>query len=111
MFVVAAGGANIDPGMVSQHREWAKSAGTGQDRLSPKLCDGRGGRRVPQVVRQQLAKLDQVSRWAVSFLNAEKVRIPKPGDEAPMTRDPSGWVADHMAAMRRGRVSFDPRKG
>ena len=92
MFVVAAGGANIDAGMVSQHREWAKSRAPGRSTFAKNFVTDAEADEFRRIVRQQLSKLDQVSRWAVSFLNAEKVRIPKPGDEAPMTRDPSGGL-------------------
>ena len=68
MFVVAAGGANIDPGMVSQHREWAKSAGTGKIDFAKNFVTDAEADEFRRIVRQQLSKLDQVSRWAVSFL-------------------------------------------
>jgi hypothetical protein len=105
-FLWRPGGSDIDPRMTCQHREWSD---VGKPDFATNFSTDAGADEFRKLVRQQLAKLNTVSRWAVSFLNSEGVRVE--GDDRPITRDPDGWVIGHMPAMRRGRVVFDPKRG
>jgi len=100
-------GPDLDPKMVCQHREWGRNATppTGKPDFATNFSTDGTADDFRRLVGQQLAKLNAVSQWAVSFLNSDRERVPG------LTRDPDGWVNGHMGAMRRGKVIFTPQRG
>jgi hypothetical protein len=94
--------ADLKPKMTCQHREWSDQ---GKIDFATNFSTKAQADGFRKLVGQQLAKLNAVSRWGVSYLNAERKRAPG------ATRDPEAWVQGHMPAMRRGKVIFVPKRG
>jgi hypothetical protein len=93
---------DLDPRMVCQHREWSD---VGKIDFATNFSTKAAADEFRTLVRRQLARLNAVSLWEVSFLSPDRER------EQTRTRDPGAWVTGHMAAMRRGRVIFSPKRG
>lgn len=93
---------DIAPKFTCQHREWSTA---GKIDFATNFSTNADANRFRQLVAQQLAKLNVVSLWSVSFLDASKER------KTQNSRQPQSWVDGHMPAMRRGKVIFTPKRG
>lgn len=107
VFLWRPSGKDLEPRMTCQHREWGENAHppTGKPDFATNFSTKPRADTFRDLVKHTLGQLNAVNKWEVSFLAADRER------QEQLTGDPDAWVVAHMAAMRRGRVIFNPKRG
>lgn len=98
---------DISPKFTCQHWEWSSA---GKIDFATNFSGKANADRFRKMVAAQLAKLNAVNQWGLSYVGADGKRLTWP-DDGKTTRDPELWVKGHMPAMRRGKVIFIPKRG
>jgi hypothetical protein len=101
-------GPDLKVAMSCQHWEWSDA---GKIDFAKNFSTQAQANQFRVLVGQQLAKLNAVNTWTVSYLDAKRVRIPRPGDKPIVVKDPSAWSSKHKPAHQRGKVIFTPVRG